>query len=58
VTRFIGQHNMTEKELHEIWTKPRFEQQAAVMGVAIEVSDWLEDGWITLSVAPEKVAGL
>ena len=56
VTRFIGQHNMTEKELHEIWTKPRFEQQAAVMGVNVEVSDWQDDGWVTLSVAPEKVA--
>lgn len=57
VTRFIGQHDMTEKELHEIWTKPRFEQQAAVMGVNVEVSDWREDGWVTLSIAPEKVAG-
>ena len=34
----------------------RFEQQAAVMGVNVEVSDWQDDGWVTLSVAPEKVA--
>lgn len=56
-TRELGMHDLTEKELHEIWTKPRFEQQAAVMGVNVEVSDWREDGWVTLSIAPEKVAG-
>ena len=55
-TRQLGMHNLTEKELHEIWTKPRFEQQAAVMGVNVEVSDWRDDGWVTLSIAPEKVA--
>ncbi|MCL4792065.1 MAG: hypothetical protein KJ040_08445 [Gammaproteobacteria bacterium] len=55
-TRQLGMHDLTEKELHEIWTKPRFEQQAAVMGVNIEVSDWRDDGWVTLSIAPEKVA--
>lgn len=55
-TRQLGMHDLTEKELHEIWTKPRFEQQAAVMGVNIEVSDWQDDGWVTLSIAPENVA--
>jgi hypothetical protein len=55
-TRQLGMHDLTEKELHEIWTKPRFEQQAAVMGVKVDVSDWREDGWVTLSIAPEKVA--
>ena len=55
-TRQLGMHNLTEKELHDIWTKPRFEQQAAVMGVNVEVSDWRDDGWVTLSIAPEKVA--
>ncbi|MBL8199012.1 MAG: hypothetical protein JNJ67_08730 [Chromatiales bacterium] len=55
-TRQLGMHNLTEKELHEIWTKPRFEQQAALMGVNVEVSDWRDDGWVTLSIAPEKVA--
>ena len=55
-TRQLGMHTLTEKELHEVWTKPRFEQQAAVMGVNVEVSDWREDGWVTLSVAAEKVA--
>ena len=54
-TRQLGMHDLTEKEIHEIWTKPRFEQQAAVMGVDIEVSDWRDDGWVTLSVAPEKL---
>ena len=55
-TRQLGIHNLTEKELHEVWTKPRFEQQAAVMGVNVEVSDWRDDGWVTLSIAPEKAA--
>lgn len=57
-TRQLGMHDLTERELHEIWTKPRFEQQAAMMGVDIVVSDWRDDGWVTLSLAPEKVAGL
>ncbi len=56
VTRQLGQHNMSEKEFHEIWTKPRFLAQAKVMGVPVEVSDWREDGWVTLSVAEPKVA--
>ena len=56
VTRQLGQHNMTEKEFHEIWTKPRFLEQAKVMGVSVNVSDWQDDGWVTLSIAPEKVA--
>ena len=56
-TRQLGMHDLSEKELHEIWTKPRLEQQAAVMGVNVEVSDWRDDGWVTLSIAAEKVAG-
>jgi hypothetical protein len=56
VTRELGQHNMTEKEFHEIWTKPRFLEQAKVMGVAVDVSDWQDDGWVTLNIAAPKVA--
>lgn len=56
VTRQLGQNDMTEKELHEIWTRPRILAQAKVMGVPVEVSDWRDDGWVTISVAAPAVA--
>lgn len=48
----LGQHDMSEQEIHEVWTKPRFEGYAKVMGVDLEVSDWNEDGTITVSLVP------
>jgi hypothetical protein len=54
VTRKLGQHDLTEQEIHEIWTVPRIKGQAAVMGVDVEVSEWREDGVITISL-PEDV---
>lgn len=46
----LGQHDLTEKEIHEIWTVPRIKGQAKVMGVDVQVSEWREDGTITISV--------
>ena len=46
----LGQHDLTEKEIHEIWTIPRIKGQAEVMGVEVEVSEWRDDGMVTISV--------
>lgn len=46
----LGQHDLTEQEIHEIWTVPRIMGQAKVMGVDVQVSEWREDGTITISV--------
>ncbi len=52
VTQRLGQHDLTEKEIHAIWTKPRFERQAEMMGVTVEVSELDADGWVTMTVMP------
>jgi hypothetical protein len=53
----IGQHNLTEQEIHEIYTIPIMKKQAAVMGMEVDISPWQADGWVTMTVkAPEKVA--
>ena len=46
----LGQHDLTEQEIHEIWTIPRIRGQAELMGVDVQVSEWREDGSITISV--------
>ncbi len=56
MTRQLGQHSMTEKEVHEIFTVPRLKMQAEKMGVRFDVSPWQDDGWITIRVSPLKVA--
>ena len=48
----LGQHDLTEQEIHEKWTKPRFEAYAEILGVDLEVSDWSEDGVITVRLVP------
>ncbi|MDH3509840.1 MAG: hypothetical protein OER85_03185 [Gammaproteobacteria bacterium] len=52
----IGQHDLTEKEIHEIWTVPRIKGQAELMGVDIEVSEWRDDGIVTISVPQVTMA--
>ena len=57
VTRQLGQHNLTEQEIHEVYTAPLMQKQAEVMGMQIVISPWQADGWVTMTVkAPEKVA--
>ena len=52
VTTEIGMHHITEKEIHELWTAPRYKAYGEMMGVKIHVSDWNDDGVITVSVTP------
>ena len=57
VTRQLGQHNLTEQEIHEVYTAPLMQKQAEVMGMQVVISPWQADGWVTMTVkAPEKVA--
>jgi len=55
-TRAIGQHDLTEQEIHEIWTIPRIKGQAELMGVDVQVSDWREDGMVTITVPQVTMA--
>ncbi|GEM_PF-165433 len=57
VSRPIGQHNLTEQEVHETYTVPLMKQQAEVMGMDIEISPWQADGWVTMTMkVPERAA--
>jgi hypothetical protein len=47
----IGQFDMTDQELHDIWLKPRLKGYADVLGVAIEVSDIGPDGKVSVALA-------
>jgi len=52
----LGQHDLTEKEIHEIWTIPRIKGQAELMGVEVQVSELSDDGIITISVPQVTLA--
>lgn len=48
VSRRIGQFDLTEEEIHQKYTKPRLLGYAQDIGVEIDVSDWSNDGIITM----------
>ena len=57
VTRKLGQHNLTEQEIHEIYTVPLMQKQAELMGIRLSISPWQADGWISMTALPlEKIA--
>ncbi len=51
ISQRIGQFDLTEKEIHETWTVPRYHGYARVLGIRLEVSPWREDGVITVRLA-------
>lgn len=51
VCQKIGQFDLTEEEIHQKYTKPRLLGYAKAIGVDIEVSDWTEDGMVTMKLA-------
>jgi hypothetical protein len=55
-TRRLGMHDLTEKEIHEVWTVPRIRGSAEILGVDLQVSEWREDGTITISLPQTRVA--
>lgn len=50
----IGQFNLTEKEVHEMYTVPAMKKRGAVMGMDVTFSPWQDDGWITMSASMAK----
>jgi hypothetical protein len=56
-TRRLGQHDLTEQWIHENYTVPVMKRRAEGMGLVAEISDWQEDGWVSMRlVRPESVA--
>ena len=47
----LGQFDLTEKWIHENWTRPRLLGYARAMGVDMRVSHWQPDGWLSAEVA-------
>jgi len=47
----LNMFDLTEQEIHENWYVPRIKGFAKDMGVEVNVSDWNEDGVITLTLA-------
>jgi hypothetical protein len=57
VTQKTGQFDLTEEEVHELWTIPRFKGYGKIMGVDLEVSDWDDSGLVTVRIAgSDKIA--
>ena len=42
-TRRMGQHDLTNEEIYNVWLKPRFEKYGEVLGVPLEVDPWNEE---------------
>lgn len=36
----LGQHDLTEEEIYNVWLKPRYERYGDVLGVPLEVDPW------------------
>lgn len=47
----IGQFDLTEQEVHDIWTKPRLQGYADAIGVKIRISDLDANGKIVVEIA-------
>ena len=55
----LGQHDLTEKEVHDIWIKKRFNAFAEVIGVELEISDIGENGMVSVrALKPVSLFGL
>ena len=46
----LGMFDITEQEIHETWFVPRIKGYAKDMGVKIKVSDWNDDGVVTIEI--------
>jgi len=56
-TRRMGQHDLTEQEVHDIWIKKRYHAFAEVIGVELSISDIDENGRVSVrAVRPATVA--
>ena len=56
-TRRMGQHDLTEQEVHDIWIKKRYLAFAEVVGVELSISDIDENGRVSVrALRPASVA--
>jgi hypothetical protein len=46
----MGMHDLTEQEIHEQWTTPHVEVWSDMLGVDIQITDWQDDGMVTLYI--------
>jgi hypothetical protein len=51
IARRIGQFDMSDAEVHEIWLKPRLQGYAAVLGVSIDVSNINADNKVEVTLS-------
>jgi hypothetical protein len=47
----LGMFDLTEQEIHENWFIPRIKGYAKDMGVNVKVSDWNDEGIVTIELA-------
>ncbi len=47
----MGMFTITEQEIHDEWFTPRIKGYAADLGVEVKVSEWNEDGVVTIELA-------
>jgi hypothetical protein len=47
----MGMFTITEKEIHEEWFTPRIKGFAADLGVEVKVSEWNDDGVVSIELA-------
>ena len=53
----MGQHDLTEQEVHDIWIKKRYHAFAEVVGVELSISDIDENGRVSVrALRPASVA--
>ena len=56
-TRRMGQQDLTEQEVHDIWIKKRYHAFAEVVGVELSISDIDENGRVSVrALRPASVA--
>jgi len=52
----MGQHDLTESEVHDIWIKKRYQAFAEVIGVELSISDISIDGNVTVKALHPIIA--
>jgi hypothetical protein len=51
LSRKSGEFNLTDRDVHELWMKPRLKGYAEVLGVRLDISDIGPDNKVTVALA-------
>jgi hypothetical protein len=51
LSRKSGEFSLTDREVHELWMKPRLKGYAEVLGVTLDISDIGPDNKVTVALA-------